>query len=79
MPASDSATERSDPKIIQVFKPSGSPIVRTTAAQGFETLPAERTFNLVPGFECIPVMLRMQPGKEIHISLDARPGKALAG
>ena len=73
------SVEHSDPKIIQVVKPSGTLIVRTEAAQGFETSPAERTFNLVPGFECIPVMLTMQPGKEIHISLEARPGKALAG
>ena len=73
------SVEHSDPKIIQVVKPSGTLIVRTEAAQGFETLPAERTFNLVPGFECIPVMLTMQPGKEIHISLEARAGKALAG
>ena len=71
--------EHSDPKIIQVAKPTGTLIVRTEAAQGFETLPATRTFNLVPGFECIPIVLRMQPGKEIRISLEARPGKALAG
>jgi hypothetical protein len=73
------SVEHSDPKIIQVVKPSGTLIVRTEAAQGFETLPAERTFNLVPGFECIPVMLTMQPGKEIHISLEARAGKVVAG
>jgi hypothetical protein len=73
------SVEHSDPKLIQVTKPSGTLIVRTEAAQGFESLPAARTFNLVPGFECIPIVLGMQPGKEIRISLEARPGKALAG
>jgi hypothetical protein len=57
------SVEHSDPKIIQVIKPSGTLIVRTEAAQGFETLPAERTFNLIPGFECIPVMLMIAAGQ----------------
>ena len=29
-------------------------VIRTDAAQGFEAVPKERTFNLVPGFECVP-------------------------
>ena len=50
---------------------TGNLTVRTNAPGGFEPLPKERTFNLVPGFECLPVMVAMHPGQEIHIELEA--------
>ncbi|MCU1224393.1 MAG: hypothetical protein JWQ42_2486 [Edaphobacter sp.] len=65
------AVEQLDPKTFRITKKNGGLIVRTGASQGFETVPQERTFNLVPGFECIPFAITMQPGKEIQIQLEA--------
>jgi hypothetical protein len=68
---SDEPVDQSDSSIIRVTKPRGVLTVRTNAPGGFEPLPKERTFNLVPGFECLPVMVAMHPGQEIHIELEA--------
>jgi len=67
---SSEAVNQPDPKTIQIKKPRGTLIVRTTAPQGFEAVPKERTFNLVPGFECVPLVITMQPGHEISIRLE---------
>jgi hypothetical protein len=61
--------ERPDSHTIRIVKPKGTMIVRTDAPQGFEAIPAERTFNLVPGFECVPIVVTMQPAKELRVQL----------
>ncbi len=74
LPVISSSTEaitQPDPKTIQIKKPKGTLTIRTDAAKGFSLLPAERTFNLVPGFEAIPITLPMQPGQEITIRIEA--------
>ena len=63
--------EQLDPKTVRIAKPNGKLVVRTDAAQGFETLPSVRTFNLVPGFECLAFIVTLQPGKEIRVELKA--------
>jgi hypothetical protein len=68
---SSEAVEQSDPKTIRITKPKGPLTIRTNASHGFESLPKERTFNLVPGFECVPLTIAMQPGQEIRIQLEA--------
>ena len=64
--------DSSDPKAIRITKPTGTLIVRTDAPQGFEPTPTKRTFNLVPGFECAPLTITMQPGKPIRIQLESQ-------
>jgi len=59
-----------DSKTIRITKPHGTLTVRTDAPQGFESIPKERTFNLVPGFECVPLTIPMQPGQQIQIHLE---------
>ncbi|HWW96569.1 MAG TPA: hypothetical protein VNY74_02690 [Edaphobacter sp.] len=68
---SSEAVTQTDPKTIQIKKPNGTLAVSTDAHSGFEAIPKERIFNLVPGFECIPLAITMQPGQEIHIQLEA--------
>jgi hypothetical protein len=63
--------DQPDPQTIRITKPNGILIVHTDALQGFEAVSKERTFNLVPGFECVPLAIAMQPGKEIRIQLKA--------
>jgi hypothetical protein len=68
-PSSEAFTQP-DPKTISIKKPNGVLTIHTTAQEGFRPIPKERTFNLVPGFEAIPLTIPMQPGKQIQIHLD---------
>jgi hypothetical protein len=63
--------EQPDAQTIRITKPMGSLVVRTDAAQGFETGPKERTFNLVPGFECLALAVTLPPGQEVRLQLEA--------
>ncbi len=61
--------ERVDAQTIRITKPSGVLVVRTDHPAGFDAVPKERTFNLVPGFECVPLTVSMFPGKGIRIRI----------
>lgn len=69
------AVERPDPQTIRVTKPKGIVMVRTDAPQGFEAGWDERTFNLVPGFECVPLAITLPPDREVRLRLEASVGK----
>lgn len=71
--AHEEAVEQIDSRTVRVIKRNGHLMVRTDASQGFESQTNERTFNLVPGFECLPLAITMQPGKAIRIELRAGP------
>src|SRR5882757_3507859 len=58
---------------IRVTKPKGILTVRTDAPLGFESIPKERTFNLVPGLEAIPLVLALTPGIATTIQIKAAP------
>lgn len=62
-----------DAATVRISKRSGNLLVHTDAVQGFESQNDQRTFNLVPGFECLPLAIVMQPGKEIRVELTAEP------
>jgi hypothetical protein len=64
------AVEHHDANTVRINKQRGTLTISTDAPQGFCEIPKERTFNLVPGFECVPLTITMQPGKEIHIRLE---------
>jgi hypothetical protein len=72
---SSEAVAQPDPKTIQITKPHGTLNIHTDAPRGFESIPKERTFNLVPGFECVPLTITMQPSQEFHIQLQASLNK----
>ncbi|MDE3150213.1 MAG: hypothetical protein KGL37_12155, partial [Acidobacteriota bacterium] len=65
------ATEQADARTVRIAKAKGTLTVRTDAAEGFEAVPKERTFNLVPGFEAVPLAVVLQPGKEVRVRLEA--------
>jgi hypothetical protein len=69
---SGESVKHSDLRAVQITKRSGRLIVHTDAVDGFEPVLEERTFNLVPGFECIPLAITMQPGREIRIRLEVQ-------
>jgi hypothetical protein len=61
--------EQPDARTVRIAKPKGTLTVSTDAAAGFEAVPKERTFNLVPGFEAVPLSVVLQPGKETRIRI----------
>jgi hypothetical protein len=71
--SSTEATTQPDTKTIHITKPNGTLTIRTDAPQGFDPIPKERTFNLVPGFEAIPLTIPMQPGERIQIHFETAP------
>ena len=62
--------EQTDPQTVRVTKEKGVLTVRTDAPAAFDPVPQERTFNLVPGFEAIPLQLTLEPGKEVRVRLE---------
>ena len=63
-----------DAGTVRFTKAKGTLVVKTDSA--FEALPAERTFNLVPGFECVALMVGMEVGKEVRILIEASTRRA---
>ena len=68
--SSAEATTQADTKTIHITKPNGTLTISTDVPQGFGPIPKERTFNLVPGFEAVPLTIPMQPGQQIQIYLE---------
>lgn len=59
--------------LVRIRKPGGILSVRTTASEGFSKPRAERAFNLVPGFECLPLAIRLQRGEAVQIVIEMAP------
>jgi hypothetical protein len=62
--------EQATPQTVRIARAGGTLTVHTDAAGGFEAVPKERTFNLVPGFEAVPLSIVLQPGKEVRVRLE---------
>jgi hypothetical protein len=62
-----------DPQTVRITKPAGTLTLRTDAPAAFEPIPAQRTFNLVPGFEAVPLAIVLTPGAEVRVRLEASP------
>ncbi len=67
----DEAVERTDAQTVRIAKSKGTVTVRTDAAHGFESVPKERTFNLVPGFEAVPLVVVLEEGIETRVRIEA--------
>jgi len=67
---SSDRAEQPNSRTVRVTKEKGTITVHSDAA-AFDPLPAGRTFNLVPGFEAIPIQLTLEPGKEVRVNLQA--------
>jgi len=56
---------------VRISKPKGLVVVSVEADHHFEPIPDERTFNLVPGFEAVPLIVAIQPGNEVGMRTEA--------
>lgn len=65
----DEAFERTDAQTVRIAKAKGTLTVSTDSPAGFEVVPKERTFNLVPGFEAIPLTVVLEPGRDARVRI----------
>jgi hypothetical protein len=65
----DEACEQTDAGTVRIAKAKGTLTVSTDAPRGFEAVPNERTFNLVPGFEAIPLVMVLEPGRDTRVRI----------
>jgi Alginate lyase len=63
--------EQASPQSVHISKSKGLLIVSVDANHHFEPIPHERTFNLVPGFEAVPLIVAIQPGNEVAVRMEA--------
>jgi hypothetical protein len=66
----DEVFEQPDARTVRIAKAKGTLTVSTDATEGFEDVAKERTFNLVPGFEAIPLAVVLQVGKETRVRIE---------
>jgi hypothetical protein len=69
--SADERVERPDAQTVRITKQHGTLTLHTDAPAGFAPIPAQRTFNLVPGFEAVPLEIALEPGKEVRVRLEA--------
>ncbi len=60
-----------DSNTIRITKSKGTLTLRSDAPHAFAPIPKQRTFNLVPGLECIPIAITLQPGQPISVAFKA--------
>ena len=65
----DESFSQPDARTVRISKSKGRLTVETDATEGFEEVPQARTFNLVPGFEAIPLSIVLQAGKEVRVKI----------
>ena len=68
--------EQLDSQTVRITRPAGTLTLRTAAPAAFEPIPAERTFNLVPGFEAVPLAIALTPGVDVRVRLEAQKTEA---
>ena len=59
------------PGAVEVIKSGGRLRIVTDAAAGFEPLPTQRIFNLVPGFQAMALRVALADGKPVQVTLSA--------
>jgi hypothetical protein len=60
-----------DSQTLRIAKVKGALTASTDAAGGFDAGFKEKTFNLVPGFEAVPLSVSLAPGRDVRIRLQA--------
>ena len=69
------AVERPDNRTVRIKKPQGWLTIHISEPHEFETISEERTFDLVPGFECLPLRIPMKSGTTLKIQLEGEGTK----
>ncbi len=59
------------PGAVEVIKSTGRLRIVTDAAAGFEPLPSQRIFNLVPGVQALALRIALTDGKPVQVTISA--------
>jgi len=62
------------PGAVEVIKSRGRLRIVTDAAAGFEPLPTQRIFNLVPGFQAMALRIALADGQPVRVTISAWEG-----
>lgn len=57
---------------VEIRRKTGDIAATVSTGQSFQPLPRERTFNLVPGFECVPLEILLKPQEKVCLRIEAR-------
>lgn len=70
--SSTDRVEQQDAHTVRIVKPKGALLIHTDAPKGFDPIPRERTFNLVPGFEAVPLSVAIEPGVDVRVRIEGQ-------
>jgi hypothetical protein len=63
--------EQASSQIVRISKSRGTLLVTIDGANRFESIRSEHAFNLVPGFEAVPLTVAILPGKDVRVRIEA--------
>ncbi len=66
----DDQVDRPNAQTVRIVKAGGTLTLTSHPGANFETLASDRTFNLVPGFEAIPLSVVLEPGKAVRVWIE---------
>jgi hypothetical protein len=64
------AVEQPDARTVRIIRPGGVLKITLNGAAAFEPVAAEHTFNLVPGFQAAPLVVRLTPDTETVLRME---------
>jgi hypothetical protein len=60
---------RAGAQVVHVGRDGGRIVVECDAGAAFESIPERRIFNLVPGFQCVPLAVALAPGRGVRVTI----------
>ena len=66
----DDPARRLDAHTVRIDRPGGRLLIRCAAPAEFEPTPERRVFNLVPGFECVPLSITLRAGRSVRVTIE---------
>jgi hypothetical protein len=64
---------RAGARVVHVGRDGGRLVAECDAPSAFEPVPERRVFNLVPGFQCVPLAVALAPGRGVRVRIRALP------
>jgi hypothetical protein len=70
----DDPARRLDAHTVRIERPGGHLLVRCAPPAEFAPPPDRRVFNLVPGFQCVPLSITLPAGRTVRVTLQVERG-----
>jgi hypothetical protein len=63
--------EQPSSQVVRISKSKGTLIVTIDGSNAFQPIRSERAFDLVPGFEAVPLTIAILPGRDVGMRIEA--------